>query len=373
MTAFDDGAAHGWQPGRVVPVDDPTRVGEARRTAAALATALGFGETDAARVALVSTELATNLVRHAVGGQLVVQATHGPAVELIAVDRGPGILDVRRAMVDGYSSGGTSGTGLGAVRRQADAIDLYSRPSIFGAASGVGEGTVVWARCARRGRPGAAAVDAADGQTALADVAAVCVPIEGEQESGDAWALVDAGGARVVVLVVDGLGHGPAAAAAAAAAVATFRAYAATVAPAPLVERLHDALRATRGAALAIALFDGVRREIRFAGVGNVAGAVFTAEATGLGRWTSHSMMSHNGTVGHQLRKVQELVYAWPVGALVVLHTDGVRSRWQLEAYPGLGRCCPGVIAGVLWRDHARGRDDATVVVVRDATPEARA
>lgn len=366
----------GLPPARVVPVDEATRVGEARRAAAAMATALGFGETGAGRVALVATELATNLARHAVGGQFVVQAADGPAVDLLAVDRGPGIADVPRALVDGYSSGGTSGTGLGAVRRQADEVDLYSRLAPYGGVayggpaavranggasgtSGTSEGTVVWARCVHP-----AAGSAPEPRTA--DIAGVCVPVEGETACGDAWAAVDVGG-RMLVLVADGLGHGPDAAAASMAAVSTFRASAATLSPALVVERLHGALRATRGAAVAVAEFDGARREIRFAGVGNVAGVVLTAGTAGMGTWASHSMMSHNGTVGHQLRKVQELVYAWPVGALVVFHTDGIRSRWQFDRYPGLGARCPAVIAAVLWRDYSRGCDDATVVVVRDA------
>ncbi len=370
MNALEPLGAGGWPPGQVVPVDEASRVGEARRAAAGLAYALGFADTDAARVALVATELATNLVRHAVGGQLVVQAAEGPAVELLAVDRGPGIADVRRAMRDGYSSGGTSGTGLGAVRRQADAVDLYTRPSVFGAAPVDGEGTVAWARCARHRRAGEPGPGAAvEATAAVANVAGVCLPVEGEQACGDAWAAAVAGATRMQLLVVDGLGHGPAAAAAAAAAVETFRAHAAALAPAALVEQLHGALRATRGAALAVALFDGARREIRFAGIGNVAGAVYTREAADLGRWGAAHMMSHNGTVGHQMRKVQELVYAWPVDSFVIFHTDGVRSRWQLDAYPGIGARCPAVVAGVLWRDQRRGRDDATVVVVGDAAP----
>ncbi|HEY0779732.1 MAG TPA: ATP-binding protein, partial [Gemmatirosa sp.] len=184
VTALEPSGAGRWSPGQVIPVDEASRVGEARRAAVATAHALGFDEADTARVALVATELATNLVRHAVGGQLVVQSADGPAVDLLAVDRGPGIADVRRAMVDGYSSGGTSGTGLGtglgAVRRQADAVDLYTRPTVFGAAPGGTAGTVAWARCARRGRTPPVARAAADDAAAVAavvDVAGVCVPV----------------------------------------------------------------------------------------------------------------------------------------------------------------------------------------------------
>lgn len=99
----------------------------------------------------------------------------------------------------------------------------------------------------------------------------------------------------------------------------------------------------------------------RFAGVGNISGSILGPDE---GR--SISMVSHNGIVGHTLRKVQEFTYEWPEGALLVMHSDGLTSHWRPRQYPGLASCHPGLVAGILYRDFNRGRDDVTVVAARE-------
>jgi anti-sigma regulatory factor (Ser/Thr protein kinase) len=337
-----------------VEVADASQVGEARRLVTALARAAGFGEDDAGRAALVATEAATNLARHGGGGALVARAlpadAHGArGLELLALDRGPGIPDPARALVDGYSTGGTAGEGLGAMRRQSDAFDLYGAP---------GQGTALLLRL----RPGRAAA-APDER----DFGAVCLPLPGERECGDAWAhfgTPSGGDERLVV--VDGLGHGPMAADAAGAALdAAGRLFAdrPQAAPADAMQAMHLALRATRGAAVAVVALDRPAGRLRFAGVGNIAGSVVPAEAGA----RSQSTVSHNGTVGHAMRKVQEFEYAWPPGALLVLHSDGLATQWRVDDRPGLAARDAALVAGVLYRDWTRGRDDVTVVVTRRA------
>jgi hypothetical protein len=93
--------------------------------------------------------------------------------------------------------------------------------------------------------------------------------------------------------------------------------------------------------------------------VGNIAAHLIT-------RHDRRQLVSHNGIVGSNVRKVQEFDAPWTEDTLLVLHSDGLQSRWHLDDYPGLAMCHPALIAGVLYRDHARGRDDVTVVVVRD-------
>jgi hypothetical protein len=98
--------------------------------------------------------------------------------------------------------------------------------------------------------------------------------------------------------------------------------------------------------------------EVRFAGVGNIAGSIVSSGGT-------KSMASHNGTVGHTMAKVQEFTYALPADGCVIMHSDGIMTRWRIEAYPGLAMRHPALIAGVLHRDFLRGRDDATVLALR--------
>ena len=168
----------------------------------------------------------------------------------------------------------------------------------------------------------------------------------------------------ILVLVVDGLGHGPAAAEAAAEAVAVLRALS-TSDPGEIVAAAHVALRGTRGAALAVARLDPLTCRVYYAGVGNISGVIIDRRG---GRISS--MVSQNGTVGHAVRKVQIFEYNWPDGSAIVMQSDGIGTRWDLGQYPGLSLRHPSLIAGILYRDHRRDRDDATVVVAsrKDAT-----
>jgi hypothetical protein len=186
----------------------------------------------------------------------------------------------------------------------------------------------------------------------------VNVALAGEPVSGDAWAVQERS-ADAAVILADGVGHGARAHEAAAAAVAVFRAHAED-APAALIERIHGALRATRGAAVAVAAVDRSRGVVRFAGVGNVGAALLDGGAT-------RHLVSHHGTVGHQMRRVQEFQYPWSARALLVLYSDGIVSHWNLDGHPGVAARHPALAAGILYRDFRRGRDDASVVALREA------
>jgi hypothetical protein len=191
---------------------------------------------------------------------------------------------------------------------------------------------------------------------------AINLPLQGETLCGDAWICGYAEG-EFVVLVVDGLGHGPLAHTAALAATDTFTRLG-TSNVVNIVEASHDALRPTRGAALGVASVpafdaaDGALANARFCGVGNIAASVWTPAG-------QRHLVSHAGIVGHQLRKAQEFQVGWPRDGLLILHSDGLATRWDLSKYPGLTHRHPTLIATVLYRDFARGRDDVTVFVAR--------
>ncbi len=340
------------EPGRdtvALAVVEPSQAGEARRLASDLAKGVGFDPVGQGKVALVVTELANNLIRHAVGGELIVRANRSGSwagIEVLSIDRGPGMADFRRCLVDGYSTAGTPGNGLGAVARLADAFDAHSV---------LGEGTVISAQVWISPKE---ATDRPEARLGL-DLGAVCLPMAGEVECGDAWALIGPVPGRNSLLIADGLGHGPLAAKASNAAVNLFRKNP-TFDPVEHLQAIHLEIKATRGAAVAVASIDHDRREVRFAGVGNIAGTIIGDGDQRRG------LVSHNGTVGANMRKTQEFVLPWPEGALLVMHSDGLGTHWSLNHLLALRSKAPGVIAGVLYRDFARGRDDVTVVVARD-------
>lgn len=330
-------------------VHEASQVGEVRRAAVRLAQDQGFDEVATGRVALVATELGTNLVRHASQGRMLlnVVASQGvPMVELLSLDQGPGIANVSACMADGYSTGGTPGSGLGAVRRLSNEFDLFSdAPS----------GTVIMARVAAEPPLHRGAFDA----NASSDVVvfgAISLSAPGEVVCGDAWSVAQCG-PLVSAIVADGLGHGPQAREASAAAVLAFNADA-MGSPSQVVERMHNPLRMTRGAAVMMARLDDAARALTISGAGNVSGRLISGVE-------DRSLATQHGTVGVQIRRLQDTHCEWPDHAMLVLHSDGLTTRWQLDKVKGILQHHPTVIAGWLIRDNCRGRDDSTVVVLK--------
>jgi anti-sigma regulatory factor (Ser/Thr protein kinase) len=316
------------------PIRESSGIGAARRGAQRLATELSLGEASSGRVGVVATELATNVLRHGGGGELLVQAITGAAgmaLEIIAIDRGPGMSNLQKCLRDGYSSGATPGTGLGAVTRLSDEFDIASVPD---------KGTVVMSRI---------------GGGPTGRFGAICTPRDGETECGDTWRLARNEEQQSSLVVIDGLGHGPSAAQAALAAASAFASNPFDT-PAAHIQRAHQALTGTRGAAVACATWCA-GQSLRYAGVGNITGRL-------AGPDSHRGLVSHNGTLGFQLHRVQQFEYPLTPGSLVIMHSDGLSARWELNEQFGLRNHHPAVIAATLYRDHGRPRDDATVVVV---------
>jgi anti-sigma regulatory factor (Ser/Thr protein kinase)/serine/threonine protein phosphatase PrpC len=306
-----------------------------------LSARLGFDETLAGRVALIVNELGSNLLKHAQRGRLLLaeRRRHAGEIEILSIDEGPGIRNLDQSMRDGFSTGGTPGTGLGAARRLADDFDIHS--SVPG-------GTLIVARVRQRsGEPPPA------GQFDTG-VVALCAP--GEMVCGDGFAIgID--GSNAAALLADGLGHGPQAAEAAQAAIALF-VKAPLDSPAKQLEAAHTLLRMTRGAAVSLVQLDAEGSQIRSAGAGNVVTRLVSGVA-------NRTLLSQNGTVGVQIRRVEEIRGEWPAHALVVMHSDGLLTRWAPEVLAPLLARDPSLAAALLVRDFCRGRDDVTVVIVR--------
>ncbi|MET9683796.1 ATP-binding SpoIIE family protein phosphatase [Streptomyces coeruleorubidus] len=455
-----------------VPVRDSTRVRDARVAAEGAAALAGLDERRTAAAALVATELATNLLKHAEGGQVLIDVVAPPAmredraesrvVQIATIDHGPGIADVPAALRDGFSTTSSLGAGLGTCQRLADDFALHSTPGrgtvavarVGGTPRGDGGPAV---RVGAEGVPGGAASGAAvahtpngasaggwwpggtsrGGETPVGAVACgaltghaavpggapgfavqtgsvagdrgvvgnepgsrqvfgvpgdevpgrderpgpsgdrslpvagvraggVNIPYGGAEYSGDAWAWVRSGD-RLTLMLADGLGHGPEAARASSAAVAALHRWA-HLSPAESLQRLHDALKGTRGAAVALAQLDVRAGRLRFAGIGNV-GARLRADGT----W--RPLLSRPGIVGvHRPTTLREEEADWAADRLLVLHTDGLPSRWTPPSDAGLPAADPAVTAALAIRDASSParpvRDDTAVAVLTPTPPE---
>jgi anti-sigma regulatory factor (Ser/Thr protein kinase) len=316
----------------IIPIQDPSQISVARRIASELAQVAGMDEQRIAALNVVTVELANNLLQHAGGGHLYIHyiAPIG-ALDLAAIDHGRGMANVDRCLTDGFSTASTPGLGLGAVRRFATRFGAYSLPD---------RSTVVAARMSQS-KPSP-------------EMSVICVAIDGETLSGDSWAVSDDG---TTFLVVDGLGHGMFAADAARVAVEVFR-KSQSLTPSAILEKMHAVMRSTRGAAVAIAKVDPALQRIHFSGIGNISCALVNE-----GR--SQSLVSHNGTMGHQMRRVQQFDYAYVPGDLLIMQSDGLSTHSKKGLPSSLLSQPPMVIAPLIFAEQIRGRDDATILVNR--------
>lgn len=320
-----------------VRITDTSSVGEVRRVGQHAAERLGLDEVKSGELALLATEVSRNMLIHGGGGEAIILGTKdrsGPSVVVLALDSGPGIANVAQALQDGYSTAGTMGGGLGAIKRMAHSFEIFTGP----------HGTIVLIQV---GQP-------------LRDphlhVAGIAIPYPGERFCGDAWAQYRAPD-RMLAVLVDGLGHGWDAHVAAQEAISVFHKRS-DLPPREILQYMHEALRKTRGAVGAVAEIRPADKYLSYAGVGNAVAVLLT-------KGTSKNLVSHNGTLGVATPRIQEFRADWPADGILVMHSDGVQTRWDLSTYAGLLVRHPAVIGGTLIRDFRRKRDDASVLVVK--------
>jgi anti-sigma regulatory factor (Ser/Thr protein kinase) len=322
-------------------------------------------------VALVVSEAASNILKYAKRGEILLRRTAyadaAASLEMIALDKGPGIRNIDEAMRDGHSTGGSLGAGLGTMKRRASFFDIYSVPE---------QGTAVLAQFSA-GRAETALRDA-DGATARAPevvapmsarrpsitaalkgflVGARSTPRANQDMCGDAWTVLQRDDA-LWIAVLDGLGHGPLAHLASNRGIDYLHGTDSYQTPEALVDELHVALRGTRGSVAGVAKISQKEARLHFTGVGNIVAGVFTLD--GVTR-----LLSTDGTVGYMMRRVRPTSSAWNGGSVYIASTDGLSTRWNLSGHPTLLDHHPSLIAAVLHRDFARDTDDATVVVVK--------
>lgn len=339
-------------------VDEMATVPAVRRAATALATDLGFDGDRVGEVGIVVTELATNLVRHARGGELVLRPYAGgpwPSLRLLAIDSGPGSRNITALISDGASTRGSLGIGLGACVRLSTSFDAYSVPAL---------GTIVEATLAAETSTETSTEMRPEirsgmrSETSPHPVADLTRALSDNGPCGDTTAHRAAPGGWVT-MVADGLGHGPLAAEASRRAAEVLMASDA-LSPATTLERIHAALGGTRGAAISIIRYDRPTDTVWHAGVGNVV--VRLVGASGM-----RSLPSQPGIVGHRMPRLRELSYSVGDAAVAVMHSDGLTQRWTLDDVPGALSHSPAVVCAAVMRAAASRRDDASVLVLRTA------
>jgi anti-sigma regulatory factor (Ser/Thr protein kinase) len=330
-----------------IRIHENSQVNEARRLVAKVSQELGFTETESGTVSIIVTEMATNLCKHAIDGEIVFRAlemAEDVGIEILSIDKGPGIFDMARCLQDGFSTVGSLGNGLGAIVRGSSEFDIYSIP---------GKGTVVLSRVWKQKHQ----QHSLPLENSLPlEIGNICLPIESEEENGDGWA-IDQSKRISRLMVCDGLGHGPQAAEATLIAVDIFHRNR-TLTPASLIKVLNDGMQSTRGAALAVAEVDHVNQAVHYSGIGNIAGRIITGGSV-------INMISQNGIVGEMNAKAQEYSYPFLEESVMIMNSDGLTTKLSVEKHPDLLVHHPSIIAAVMFSEFSRDKDDAIVLVAR--------
>ena len=315
-------------------IDDNSQIADSRRNIVLRAGDAGFDADRRNDIGIAVTELSTNLLKHAGGGELLVRAdTTG--VYVLSLDKGPGRGDIHECLTDGYSTSSSPGTGLGAMQRLSSTFDIYSLKD---------HGTAI--ALSFELQPTMKSVK----------IGALSIPYEGEDVCGDAWEVIEQPD-RILMLMIDGIGHGTGAYNAASEGVRIFTANQMR-SPIEIIDAIHLALHSTRGAAVMVASLEPEKGLIRVAGIGNCAGTVVRADFR-------RGLVSMNGTAGHGTIKPKEFTAPWQKDDILILHTDGLQTHWDINPYPGLISKDPALLTGILYRDFTRGRDDVTVLAVQ--------
>jgi len=305
-----------------------------------IALQLDFSAQKIAEIDIVVAELTSNLLKYGSEGQLLVKIIEQPqcaGIELISIDKGPGMSDVNRMLEDGVSTGNTLGNGLGAIKRLSDVFQIYTVKSW---------GTIVLSRIWQTTPP--------KHKRILAEVQSIVVPKPGETECGDAMACNHTPHS-VSLFLGDGLGHGPEAARVSRMAVEAFHDYN-NSSPAEVIRHIHQAVRKTRGLVATVATFSFTTRSWLVCGIGNITCRIGADQ-----QFKSH--LPYNGIIGMNIpTSINDQEIPWVPGQQILLYSDGLKSRLELYKNPAIYKADPSILAAALYKDYARQTDDMSVV-----------
>jgi anti-sigma regulatory factor (Ser/Thr protein kinase) len=336
-----------WITGRHISfsVDDRSYLSVLKREVHRLSIQCGLTDKRVAEIDIVVAEIGSNIIKHAGGGEVLVMLTDvpHPAIEIIAIDNGPGIADLARMMQDGISTTKTLGQGLGAIKRLTDFLQIYSVKSW---------GTVVLSRFFLKPVEQYA-------PKPVPEIRTLMVPKPGEKVCGDGhYIRPDRTGIRI--FLGDGLGHGIEANKAVTAAIDSFR-YCMLPDLNEVLRQIHEDVKRTRGLVGTAAVYSNKTRNWKICGVGNIHARMLTASA-------SKTYLSYNGIIGHNLPRTineQEIEHTPGKDQILILCSDGIKTRWEMTKYPAIFRYDMSVLAAAIYKDNARKTDDMSVVIVK--------
>ncbi|GGH04282.1 TorS-related protein [Parapedobacter pyrenivorans] len=310
-----------------------------------LAIAAQFTEKRRAELDIVVAEITSNFYKHAKGGEVLAGCFREEGlvyIELIGVDQGPGMTDLNRMMADGYSTKNTLGHGLGSIKRLADTFDIFSLKDW---------GTVLLVRIFRDGKP------AAGTPRRHTQIRPVVVAKPKEMHSGDGY-YATCSDRYTKIILADGLGHGIEANIATNEAINAFK-ECPHLSPVEIIRFIHPQVRKTRGLVATMVVIDDHLKQLHIAGVGNISARL-------VGATHSRSPISYNGIIGHNIPgTMRDQVFDFDAYQQLMLCSDGIRSRWDLNQIAALMRHDLSIQAAAVYKEFGRRTDDMAVLIAR--------
>jgi anti-sigma regulatory factor (Ser/Thr protein kinase) len=329
---------------KVFTADDRSYLSLLKKEIHKIAADAGFEEKKLNAIDIVVAEIASNLIKHASGGELlagVYDSEHGEMLELIAIDMGPGISETKKALIDGHSTSGTLGQGLGSISRMSDFFDIYSV---------VGWGTLMISRIyktTKKKRP----------EIINVHIRSLVIAKPGEELSGDGF-YYKRSADYLKVLMADGLGHGKEANSAVNAAVDSFKSCPET-SPAEIIRWLHKDIKKTRGMVGVVMVYDIKQKLWNMAGVGNISTKLCAP-------YSVKGYMSYNGIIGHNIpNSMSDHQFEQSEFQQIIMCSDGIKTRWDHTKYPGIMKLDQSFLAAAIYKDHGRQTDDMSVVIAK--------
>lgn len=322
-----------------VKVQGDYDVGTAKRQITEFCLAVPFSDLELAQLAIIITEMATNLVRYTSHGGMIrceiLVSSQGLMLE--AIDDGPGIKTDISAVSDGVSTrGGSMGGGLGAIQRLSDSFKLSTGDT--------GTRVRVTKLAQEKNMP-------------KLTVGVCSRPYPGFDVNGDGF-YVHQGGVRSIIAVYDALGHGK-------------EAYETAcllhkcllelhgLELSEIVDIAHKRLLHSRGVALWLGAVEHNVNRLSYISLGNIEARLMTSNRC-------QTLLSQNGTVGHYMPKCKLIEVPWLPGSVLSVATDGISARWQVEDYPEILGPNSNQACQHLLKEWGRATDDATIMIARD-------
>lgn len=326
---------------------ESSQVSEVRITASSMASDTGFSDAITGNIAIVASEIANNIVKHTDdGGEIFIQHLKEEnlhSIEIIAIDKGPGMVNVDACMEDGYSSKNSKGIGLGAIKRLSDEFDIYST---------IGDGTILISRTCNKNY-------SKNISNSYYEMGGLKKNIKLEKVCGDNWFTIQKNG-KLSLILSDGLGHGDYAFKATSIAIEVFKQHYHKELE-ELMQMMHSSLKATRGAAIATAEIDVLNEKLLFLGNGNVSGTLIYPEK-------NQRTLSNFGTVGHNISSTKKFHYHWKADSIFIIHSDGIKIDWHLQDQPEIKFKHPSLLAAYVYSQFARTNDDVSLLVIKNKT-----